>query len=180
VIAQITLLSKDGLQGLKTNFIQVRRRMTDGGKIARRSTRAFANDFHTGHEKASSELHSPTVRGREGKYSDMDSSSSCESSVSSGPLTEFEMELRKETGWYAASRESMAHALQIEHLFGPPAPALKADPSKPFKEKIIEGRPLNFGIVMPRVYRSAYPRAEDHEYLKSLGLKTIVYAKDCQ
>jgi hypothetical protein len=44
---------------------------------------------------------------------------------------------------------------------------------KDFKKKV-KGRPVNFGTVMPGFYRSGYPQTEDHEYLKSLGLKTIV------
>ena len=68
--------------------------------------------------------------------------------------------------------------LKMAHSLSSPLSALKAiDLSNTFKKKAIEGRPLNFGIVMPGVYRSAYPQAEDYGYLKSLGLKTIVYAK---
>jgi hypothetical protein len=91
--------------------------MTDRGKIARRSTRAFADDFHPGHEKTSGELHGPTVRGREEKICEMESPSSRESSVSSGPVTEFEMELRKGTEKYEVSMEGMTRALQTLHLF---------------------------------------------------------------
>lgn len=36
------------------------------------------------------------------------------------------------------------------------------------------GRPHNFGVVIPGVYRSSFPRSHDFEYLKGLGLKTIV------
>ena len=92
--------------------------MTDGGKIARRSTRAFADDFHPGHEKTSSELHGPTVRGREERISEMELPPSRESSVSSGPVTEFEMELRKGIEKYDISQEGMIHALRLLHLFG--------------------------------------------------------------
>lgn len=35
-------------------------------------------------------------------------------------------------------------------------------------------RPLNFGIVVPGVYRSSYPRPHDFEFIRGLGLKTIV------
>lgn len=38
----------------------------------------------------------------------------------------------------------------------------------------LTGRPDNFGIVIPGIYRSSYPKGEDFEYIKSLGLKTIV------
>lgn len=36
------------------------------------------------------------------------------------------------------------------------------------------GRPRNFGTVAPGIYRSGYPETEDHDFLKDLGLKTIV------
>ncbi len=35
-------------------------------------------------------------------------------------------------------------------------------------------RPNNFGIVLPGVYRSSYPRTEDFSFIQSLKLKTIV------
>lgn len=36
------------------------------------------------------------------------------------------------------------------------------------------GRPVNFGVVVPGVYRSSFPRAEDYEFIADLKLKTIV------
>lgn len=39
----------------------------------------------------------------------------------------------------------------------------------------LNGRPLNFGIVVPGLYRSSYPKPSDFEYIKSLKLKTVVY-----
>ena len=38
----------------------------------------------------------------------------------------------------------------------------------------LNGRPLNFGVVVPGVYRSSYPKPADFEYLRGLELKTIV------
>ncbi|KPM45571.1 hypothetical protein AK830_g964 [Neonectria ditissima] len=38
----------------------------------------------------------------------------------------------------------------------------------------LNGRPLNFGIVVPGVYRSSYPKPSDFEYIKGLKLKTVV------
>lgn len=35
-------------------------------------------------------------------------------------------------------------------------------------------RPHNFGLVIPGVYRSSYPKAEDYEFIQGLKLKTIV------
>lgn len=38
----------------------------------------------------------------------------------------------------------------------------------------LEGRPLNFGVVIPGVYRSSYPKPPDYDYLKGLKLKTVI------
>lgn len=40
------------------------------------------------------------------------------------------------------------------------------------------GRPRNFGEVIPGIYRSGYPEYEDHDFLKDLGLQTIVTLVD--
>ncbi|RCI16049.1 hypothetical protein L249_3175 [Ophiocordyceps polyrhachis-furcata BCC 54312] len=36
------------------------------------------------------------------------------------------------------------------------------------------GRPANFGVVLPHVYRSSYPQPENYAFLQSLKLKTVV------
>ncbi|KAK3314527.1 tyrosine phosphatase family-domain-containing protein [Apodospora peruviana] len=36
------------------------------------------------------------------------------------------------------------------------------------------GRPINFGVVVPGVYRSSFPQTEDHGFIEALKLKTIV------
>ncbi|PFH57597.1 hypothetical protein XA68_14804 [Ophiocordyceps unilateralis] len=38
----------------------------------------------------------------------------------------------------------------------------------------LAGRPVNFGVVLPGVYRSSYPQPEDYAFLQSLQLKTVV------
>ncbi|KAK3360895.1 tyrosine phosphatase family-domain-containing protein [Lasiosphaeria ovina] len=38
----------------------------------------------------------------------------------------------------------------------------------------LDGRPINFGVVVPGVYRSSFPQTEDHLFLKGLKLKTII------
>ncbi|KAK4166245.1 putative tyrosine-protein phosphatase [Cladorrhinum sp. PSN259] len=38
----------------------------------------------------------------------------------------------------------------------------------------VEGRPSNFGIVVPGVYRSSFPQTEDYTFIEGLKLKTIV------
>lgn len=36
------------------------------------------------------------------------------------------------------------------------------------------GQPANFGLVVPGIYRSSYPKPENYEFLGRLGLKTVV------
>ncbi|KAL0941567.1 tyrosine phosphatase [Colletotrichum truncatum] len=51
-----------------------------------------------------------------------------------------------------------------------------ASPISPGIERVlpIDGRPINFGVVVPGVYRSSYPKPEDFGFIHNLGLKTIV------
>ncbi|KAK3898563.1 putative tyrosine-protein phosphatase [Staphylotrichum tortipilum] len=37
-----------------------------------------------------------------------------------------------------------------------------------------KGRPANFGVVVPGVYRSSFPQSEDYGFIEALKLKTIV------
>ena len=37
-----------------------------------------------------------------------------------------------------------------------------------------ESRPANFGVVVPGVYRSSFPQADDYAFIQGLKLKTIV------
>ncbi|KAG6005004.1 hypothetical protein E4U21_000577 [Claviceps maximensis] len=39
---------------------------------------------------------------------------------------------------------------------------------------VANNHPINFGLVIPGVYRSSYPKPEDHEFLGGLKLKTVV------
>jgi len=36
------------------------------------------------------------------------------------------------------------------------------------------GRPLNFGVVVPGVYRSSFPQVQDYSFVESLKLRTVV------
>ncbi|PHH87488.1 hypothetical protein CDD83_8826 [Cordyceps sp. RAO-2017] len=38
----------------------------------------------------------------------------------------------------------------------------------------LHGRPANFGLVIPGLYRSSYPTPDDYAFLQSLHLKTVV------
>ncbi|OWT43233.1 tyrosine phosphatase [Pochonia chlamydosporia 170] len=46
--------------------------------------------------------------------------------------------------------------------------------SSDFPTPSSNGRPINFGAVIPGVYRSSYPKPEDYDFLRNLGLKTVV------
>lgn len=41
--------------------------------------------------------------------------------------------------------------------------------------------PLNFAMVSPGIYRSGYPKVENHSFLKLLKLQTLIYLcpEDC-
>lgn len=41
-------------------------------------------------------------------------------------------------------------------------------------EDPIPGQPINFGMVVPGVYRSSYPKVADYPFLQKLELKTIM------
>lgn len=42
------------------------------------------------------------------------------------------------------------------------------------EKMIIPGHPANFGVIVPGVYRSSYPKEADFDFIKSLKLKTIM------
>lgn len=46
--------------------------------------------------------------------------------------------------------------------------------SKESLEEKIPGQPINFGTIVPGVYRSSYPQETDYPFIQKLGLKTIV------
>ena len=51
-----------------------------------------------------------------------------------------------------------------------PTIALKTDLAAP----PLDGRPHNFGVVAPGVYRSSYPKPEHFKFIQDLKLKTVV------
>ncbi|KOS17700.1 Tyrosine-protein phosphatase SIW14 [Escovopsis weberi] len=57
-----------------------------------------------------------------------------------------------------------------------PAPRPSKTPSATNQAPIpsTDGRPDNFGVVLPGVYRSSFPKPENYAYLRDLKLKTIV------
>ncbi|KAL2265304.1 hypothetical protein VTJ83DRAFT_6404 [Remersonia thermophila] len=57
----------------------------------------------------------------------------------------------------------------------PPTPQQLADSMLDAERGLpATGRPVNFGVVVPGVYRSSFPKAEDYGFIKELKLKTIV------
>lgn len=59
------------------------------------------------------------------------------------------------------------------HMYDSLTSQLGLESAEDMKVKV-DGRPVNFGTVIPGVYRSGYPQTEDYEYLKTLGLKTVL------
>jgi tyrosine-protein phosphatase SIW14 len=49
-----------------------------------------------------------------------------------------------------------------------------AEWSSEFPSVPVADRPTNFGVVIPGVYRSSYPKPDDYEFIKGLKLKTMV------
>lgn len=64
----------------------------------------------------------------------------------------------------------------IRDAFHPPNTNQHVDyPIHELEERLpVEGRPANFGIVVPGVYRSSFPQSEDYSFIGGLKLKTIV------
>jgi tyrosine-protein phosphatase SIW14 len=67
--------------------------------------------------------------------------------------------------------------LELRDAFHPPSTtSQQAYGSTHMLEKGLpaEHRPLNFGIVVPGVYRSSFPQSEDYAFIEALNLKTMV------
>ncbi|KAF3765514.1 hypothetical protein M406DRAFT_321977 [Cryphonectria parasitica EP155] len=46
------------------------------------------------------------------------------------------------------------------------------------EDKAVPGQPINFGTVVPGVYRSSYPQEADYPFIEKLGLRTIITLVD--
>ncbi|ODA78087.1 hypothetical protein RJ55_06690 [Drechmeria coniospora] len=70
-----------------------------------------------------------------------------------------------------AARDAMAATTRMVEKTAAAPPATMSDeyPAAP-----VVGRPVNFGVVVPGVYRSSYPKPDDYDFLRSLRLKTVV------
>ncbi|KUJ12094.1 uncharacterized protein LY89DRAFT_221848 [Mollisia scopiformis] len=133
-----------------------------GGKVSRRSTRTFVEEEQQQQQK----------NGQESRTSSGD---------------EMDVEMVKGGGEFRATNVAVVFrpvavdlGMDVTDLF----PARLEDRDKQVlavlqgakastKSKTDE-RPINFGKVIPGVYRSSFPGEEDFNYLKTLGLKTVL------
>lgn len=68
-----------------------------------------------------------------------------------------------------------ASSPEIRDAFHPPTTNKHVYPMHDLEERLpVEGRPANFGMVVPGVYRSSFPTSEDYPFIETLKLKTIV------
>ncbi|KAL2131902.1 hypothetical protein VTI74DRAFT_4458 [Chaetomium olivicolor] len=69
-----------------------------------------------------------------------------------------------------------AQERRLRDAFYPPLTAqdLAYSPRELEKGLPVEPRPVNFGVVVPGVYRSSFPQSDDYAFIKELKLKTIV------
>ena len=66
-------------------------------------------------------------------------------------------------------------ALEVDSFADCPTVAKALQAAKDAEKSRGEGRPINFGIVLPgAIYRSSFPMTEDFHFLGTLGLKTVV------
>ncbi|KID96688.1 tyrosine phosphatase, partial [Metarhizium majus ARSEF 297] len=73
----------------------------------------------------------------------------------------------KDTSPSASSRHS-------ENSAASTSSSVSVSDSSDYLAPASNGRPVNFGVVFPGVYRSSYPKPEGYDFLGSLGLKTVV------
>jgi hypothetical protein len=50
------------------------------------------------------------------------------------------------------------------------------DDMPPSAESLLRIPPLNFASALPGVFRSGYPHRRNFEYLRTIGLKSVLYA----
>ncbi|KAK4189837.1 putative tyrosine-protein phosphatase [Podospora australis] len=99
-------------------------------------------------------------------------SHSSQSSLEPSPLmqaTDLEQDVEK---LHLANQERRGSLSGLQDAFHPSG----IDRTHVAKEESLpsDGRPANFGIVVPGVYRSSFPQAEDYGFIEGLKLKTIV------
>lgn len=86
----------------------------------------------------------------------------------------------RDNGLAAIQRANKAHGKPGSIELGPSTvlmdQVLSLDVNLPveYPEAPLTGRPINFGVVVPGVYRSSYPQREDYAYIQTLKLKTLM------
>lgn len=143
-------------------------KMANTGGVARRSARVFESDIDVIRQPEAKGAESGSYlsrrRGELEQLADKNEKISRRSSISSSKALSDDAL----SSYTVLTRENSRDALTECQ----PEPAKKsAKPKTP-------GRPRNFGLVAKGIYRSGYPEAEDHAFLKELGLKTIVTLVD--
>lgn len=116
------------------------------------------------------------VRDRQGAASTVTTNSS-QSSLEPSPLVRpADGQQEVDTLVLASQARQRSDSGPLRDAFHPPAASQQFAYSMPELEKglPIEGRPVNFGIVVPGVYRSSFPQSEDYAFIEDLKLKTIV------
>ncbi|KAI9734744.1 MAG: hypothetical protein M1818_006731 [Claussenomyces sp. TS43310] len=140
--------------------------MTDGKTVARRSTRAFTEDCGPSNiekitsDSASHKRTSNTVE-RQGRPTEKQRQGHSRSSSSSSvTAAEFVNDLSEGV-------DVPLQEISSDVSVGPEDP-------KSGREKKTPGYPINFGTIIPGLYRSGYPQLEDYKFLGTLGLKTVL------
>lgn len=80
------------------------------------------------------------------------------------PLQSVEMRREVSSGQSSVKSQTSASSLLSESNYS----------KDTVEDMAVPGQPLNFGTVVPGVYRSSYPKETDYPFLQKLGLKTIM------
>ncbi len=152
-----------------------------GSTLARRSTRTFTDDEHaTQKEYAMDDLANSFKKDFCEWDDDPSSQELLSRQTSNTSIPSVHSAVNPYGGSYIAAHESAQMSAYIlsncydtfsDSILG----SESLDELKDDVVKKIPGRPVNFGTVIPDVYRSGFPQTEDLAFLKTLGLKTILY-----
>ena len=151
--------------------------------MSRRSTRLYVDDDM---EKDTSEYQSRMTKHEEAASLEVVSrkNSTCSStsqSIQSSRQTSLERTSTKASEpEYSFISADDVEASSCASVFAKGSPRISngssADSSSISLDELLPetGRPANFGIVIPGVYRSSFPQTPDHDFIETLGLKTMV------
>lgn len=143
--------------------------------VSKRSARAFMED---GTEKEAYQYNGKKLVV---KYDEAAATDEVESTISTSTSSSAcQSEAEAVSGIFAESvstRGTEREKLKVADIVGGQGHKFHATRSLP--AETIPGlpasdTPVNFGIVVPGVYRSSFPKSQDHAFMKNLGLKTVV------